>query len=125
MAWVIYFWAVTALLLVPLPFKIAAYVSGKDASPTAVKVEEMANLAFFLVGLVGLYTYVYREQVLSPWLWRPWVILAVVISVVGLIWSPKLKYAVDVMGKARTRMVMAVGFVALFPMLLGVWRAGS
>ena len=33
MGWKIYFWAIAALLVVPLPFKLAGYFSGKDASP--------------------------------------------------------------------------------------------
>jgi len=125
MAWTVYFWLVAALLLVPLPFKVAGYVTGKDASPRPVKVEEMANLAFFLFGLAGLHSYVYATQLLTPMIWKTWVVLSVVISVAGMIWSPKLKYAVDVMGKARTRIAIAVGFVALLPMLVGVWRAGA
>ena len=124
MAWTVYFWLVAALLLVPLPFKVAGYISGKDASPKSVKVEEMANLVFFLFGLVGLYSYVYAVQLLTPTVWKTWVVVSVRISVAGLIWSPKLKYAVDVMGKVRTRIAIAVGFIALVPMLVGVWRAG-
>ena len=124
MAWTVYFWLVAALLLVPLPFKVAGYISGKDASPKSVKIEEMANLVFFLFGLVGLYSYVYAVQLLTPTVWKTWVVVSVLISVAGLIWSPKLKYAVDVMGKVRTRIAIAVGFIALVPMLVGVWRAG-
>jgi len=124
MAWTVYFWLVAALLLVPLPFKVAGYISGKDASPKSVKIEEMANLAFFLFGLLGLYSYVYAVQLLTPTVWKTWVVVSVLISVAGLIWSPKLKYAVDVMGKVRTRIAIAVGFIALVPMLVGVWRAG-
>jgi len=121
----IYFWAVAALLVLPLPFKIAGYVSGRDASPGPVKVEEMANLAFFLFGLVGLHSYAYGGHVLTPVVWKTWVILAVVVSLAGLFWSPKLKYAVDIMGERRTRLAIVAGFVALLPMLVGVWRAGA
>ena len=125
MAWTIYFWTVASLLLLPLPFKVAGYLSGKDASPKAVKVEEMANVAFFLFGLVGLYSYVYGADLLSAVVWKTWVVLAAVISSVGMFWSPKLKYASDVMGKARTRAAVTVGFLVFIPMLVGVWRAGS
>ena len=125
MVWIVYFWAVATLLVVPLPFKIAGYASGRDTSPKAVKIEEMANLAFFLVGLAGLYSYVYRTHLLTPVVWKAWVALAIVVSLVGLVWSPKLTYAVGVMGKSRTRLAIAAGFVAFLPMLVGVWRAGA
>ena len=125
MAWTVYFWAVAALLVLPVPFKIAGYLSGKDASPKSVKIEEMANLAFFLFGLVGLYSYVHGVHLPSPAIWKAWVVLAVLVSLAGLFWSPKLKYAADVMGKGRTRIVIAVGFVAFVPMMVAVWRAGT
>src|SRR5258706_9079584 len=121
MAWVVYFWAVAALWLLPLPFKIAGYVSGKDDSPRAVKIEEMANLVFFLVGLAGLYSYVYHIDLLPPLFWRAWIALAFAVTIAGLIWSPKIRYAAQVMGKSRVRVAIAISFIALGPMLVGGW----
>jgi len=122
MAWVVYFWLVAALLLLPLPFKIFEYVTGKDSSPTIVKAEEMLNAAFFSVGLVGLYGFAYQQPLLTPTFWKLWVVLAVLISISGLFWSPKLKYGLGVMGKLRTRLVLAIGTLFLLPMLVGIWH---
>ena len=121
MGWVIYFWVIAVMLLAPLPFKIAGYVSGKDNSPTSVKVEEMANAAFFAIGLVGLYGFVYKLQLFAPWFWRAWIVLAIAVSVAGLFWSPKIKYGVGVMGKARTRLVIGVGSLVFVPMFVGLF----
>ena len=125
MGWKIYFWAIAALLVIPLPLKIAGYISGKDTSPVAVKIEEMANAAFFLVGLVGLYGFVYQVSFLTPLFWKAWVLLAVALSIVGPLWSPKLKYGTSVMGPARVRVAIALGFLVFVPMLVAVWGAGS
>jgi len=125
MGWKIYFWAIAALLVLPLPLKLAGYISGKDTSPVAVKIEEMANAAFFLVGLVGLYGFVYQETFLTPLFWKGWVVLAVALSIVGPFWSPKLKYGASVMGPTRVRVAIALGFLVFVPMLVAVWQAGS
>ena len=122
LAWKIYFWLVAALLLLPLPFKIFEYITGRDGSPRIVKIEEMTNAAFFAVGLVGLYGYVYKQQFLAPSFWKIWVVLAVVISITALFWSPKLTYAVATMGQSNVRLVLAAGSLFLLPMLVGIWR---
>jgi len=121
MAWKIYFWLVAALLLLPLPFKIFEYATGRDGSPKTVKIEEMVNAAFFSVGLVGLYGLAYQQSFLMPAFWRTWVILAIVVSLTAVLWSPKLTYGVSVMGKSNTRAFIAVGTIFLAPMLVGVW----
>ena len=122
--WVLkaYLWALAALLLLPLPFKLREYRTGRDTSPTVVKVEEMANAAFFLVGLVGLYALAYGHEVGAAWFWRAWVVVALVLSLAGLAWSPKLRYADSVLGRRRLRAVMAVGTVAFLPMLVALWH---
>jgi hypothetical protein len=125
MGWTIYLWAIAALLVLPLPFKIAEYILGKDKSPKAVKIEEMANAVFFFVGLVGLYGFVYHVDILGQVFWRTWVVLAIALSIAGMIWSPKLKYATLVLGKTRARVVIATGFLAFVPMLVGLWRTGA
>ena len=125
MFWKAYFWAIALLLVAPLPYKLFEYATGRDTSPRVVKVEEMVNAAFFLPGLVGLYAYAYAAPALaSPW-WRAWVGVAVMLSIGGLLWSPKVRYANAVMGAGRTRAVLAVGTLALLPMLVGVWRVGA
>jgi hypothetical protein len=125
MAWIIYFWAIAAVLVLPLPFKVIEYISGKDKSPMSVKIEEMTNAVFFFVGLVGLYGFVYNVDYLSPLFWRIWIVLAVVLSIAAIFWSPKLKYAVNVMGKTRTRIVVGIGSLAFVPMLVGLFIYSS
>jgi hypothetical protein len=125
MGWKIYFWAMAAYLLLTLPFKVFEYASGRDRSAARVKVEEMANVVFFLVGLVGLYGFVYGQQFATPWFWRAWLLVAIALSIAGLVWSPKVQYAVEVMGKTRTRIIMAVSSLAFLPMLVGIWRYSS
>jgi hypothetical protein len=121
LGWKLYFWAIAAFLLLPLPYKLHEYATGRDASPRAIKVEEMANAAFFILGLPALYGHAYANAGYAPWLWKGWVIVAVVVSIGGLFWSPKVRYAGSVMGPALTRTVLAVGTLVLAPMLFAVW----
>ena len=125
MSWLVYFWAIAALLVLPFPFKIAEYALGRDKSPRVVKIEEMANAIFFFVGLAGLYGFVYHVELLTAFFWRVWVVLAVAISIAGLVWSPKLSYAAAVLGKTRARVIVGVSFIAFVPMLIGVWQSGA
>ncbi|MGH8028523.1 MAG: hypothetical protein ACREO3_01175, partial [Arenimonas sp.] len=103
-------------------FKLFEYATGRDDSPRAVKVEEMANAALLWVGLVGLHGLAYGHALGTPLFWRAWVVLAVVVSLVGLVWSPKLRYGEGVLGTKRLRALMAVSIVLFTPMLVGVWR---
>jgi hypothetical protein len=122
LAWKIYFWLVAAALLLPLPYKLFEYATGRDASPRGIKVEEMANAAFFILGLPALYGFAYASAGYASWLWKAWVVVAVVVSIGGLVWSPKIRYARSVMGPGPTRAILAVGSLALVPMLVAVWR---
>ena len=54
-----------------------------------------------------------------------WALVAIVLTFVGLAWSPKIRYATDVLGRKRARIAIAVGTVVMLPMLVGVWRAGA
>lgn len=126
MGWTIYFWAIAAWLVIPVPLKIAGYISGTDKSPKSAKIEEALNTLFFLVGLVGFYGFVFHVHFLTPTFWKVWVVLAVAISIIGMIWvSPKLRYGISVMGKTRVKFVVGISFLVYAPMLIGVWRSGA
>jgi hypothetical protein len=122
MAWKIYFWAMAAFLVLPLPWKLWEYATGRDASPRRVKVEEMANLALMLLGLPALYAYAFGLPTVAPALCQAWVAVAVLASIAGVFWSPKVRQAEAVMGAGRARMVMAIGALAFVPMLVAVAR---
>jgi hypothetical protein len=122
MVWKVYFWLLAAFFVLPLPYKLWEYATGRDASPRGIKVEEMANAGFFILGLPALYGFAYASAGYAPWLWKGWVAVAVVLSIGGLFWSPKIRYAQSVMGPGPTRAILAVGSLALVPMLVAVWR---
>jgi hypothetical protein len=106
--------------VLPLPFKVFEIASGRDKSPRAVKIEELAGVALMLLGLPALHAYAYGEPVYAAGLWRAWVAVTAVVSVACLFLSPKVRYAQAVMGVARTRAVLVLGTLAYTPMLVGV-----
>jgi hypothetical protein len=122
LAWKIYFWLVAAALLLPLPWKLFEFATGRDPSPRGVKIEEIANAGLMILGLPALYAFAYGLPTRAPMAWMGWVVLGVVLSLVGLAWSPKVRYARSVMGPGPTRAILAVGSLALVPMLVAVWR---
>jgi hypothetical protein len=122
MAWKLYFWLIAAALVLPLPWKLYEFATGRDPSPRRVKVEEIANAGLMILGLPALFGFAYGLPTYAPVAWMAWVVLGIVLSFVGLAWSPKVRYAESVMGVARTRMVMALGTIAYAPMLFAVWR---
>ena len=121
MVWKIYFWLIAALLVLPFPYKIFEYITDRDGSPKIVKIEEMVNAVFFGIGLIGLYGFVYKRESFNPLFWRVWVVLAIIISIAAFFWSPKFKYALDVLGKKRIKVFLAIGSLALLPMLFAVY----
>jgi hypothetical protein len=123
--WKIYFWVIAAFLLLPLPYKLHEYATGRDTSARGIKIEEMANAVFFIAGLPALYGFAWHTPGHASWRWKGWVVAAVALSIAGPLWSPKLRYASAVMGVARTRIVIALGTLAFVPMLVAVFRFAS
>lgn len=121
MIWQIYFWLLVALLLVPLPFKLFEYVTGKDKSPLPMKVEEMAFALFIAIGLSGLYGFINEQLFLSPTFWQVWLLIAVAWSILPIFWSAKLAYATEVLGKSRMRVFAAFSCLLYLPLLFAVY----
>ncbi len=60
----IWFWILCVLIILPLPFKVYEYISGKDKSPVIVKVEEIFNVLFLSLGLIAFHGYLNNESYL-------------------------------------------------------------
>ena len=122
MFWQISFWLLVVLLIVPFPFKIYEYITRKDKSPLWVKIEEMSNAVFLSIGLIAFYGFINDISYFTPTFWSIWLIIAVIWSTIGLYWSPKVKYAVEVMGKAKATGFMAFSTLIYLPMFTAVYQ---
>lgn len=122
MFWQISFWLLAVLLIIPFPFKIYEYATRKDKSPLSVKVEEMLNAIFLAIGLIAFYGFINNVSYFTPMFWKIWLIIAVLLSTVGLYWSPKTKYAVEVMGKKKTTVLMVFSTLIYLPMFIAVYQ---
>jgi|TARA_R110000851_G_scaffold67191_2_gene151535 hypothetical protein len=121
MFWQISFWILVALIVLPLPFKIYEYATGKDKSSIGVKIEEMSNALFMAVGLIAFYGYLNDQVYLFPSFWITWLVISVIWSVSAMFWSPKLTYATEVMGKTKMRIFAGIGLVLYSPLFLAVY----
>ena len=121
MFWQISFWILVVLIVLPFPFKIFEYISGKDESPLLVKVEEMANAMFMTLGLVAFHGFITGSVYLTPAFWKGWLLIAVAWSILPIFWSPKLAYATEVMGENKMRMVAGLSCVLYLPLFLAVY----
>ena len=118
----LYFWLLLALIVIPFPFKIFEYSTGKDKSPTIVKVEEITNVIFTAVGLLGFYGYINEESYLFSNFWYSWLIASALLSVFAIFKSPKLKYATSVMGKNNTALLACISTALYLPLYYVVYQ---
>ena len=121
MFWQISFWILVALIVLPFPFKVFEYASGKDKSPWIVKVEEVANALFMALGLVAFHGFISGKVYLTPAFWQGWLLIAVAWSILPIFWSPKLAYASEVMGKNKMRMLAGFSCLLYLPPLFAVY----
>jgi hypothetical protein len=122
MFWHISFWLLSVLLIVPLPFKIYEYLTGKDTSPMWVKIEEMANAFFLTIGLIAFYGFINDHAYFTKNFWKIWLVIAVVWSLISIFGSPKIKYAIEVMGKIKARVFMVLSALIYLPMFIAVYN---
>lgn len=119
--WEVLFWVLLILLVVPFPFKLIGYLKGSDNSKTIVKVEESLNALFFSFGLIALYGFNNQIQFFNAAIWQVWVIIAIAWSVISVIWSPKIAYANEVMGRNKTRVLVAISTLLYAPLVFAVY----
>ena len=117
MFWLISFIILLTITVVPFPFKIYGYLSGKDDSPKLVKFEEITNALFMSVGLFGFYGFISDRVYLTPLFWNGWLCVAIVWSLLPLFWSPKLDYATEMLGCYKMRLLAAVSSILYLPLL--------
>lgn len=121
MFWQISFWVLVAIVVLPLPFKVLGYISGRDKSPLIVKIEEMANALFLAVGLVAFYGFINNQVYLSSGFWQAWLFIAIAWSLLPIFWSPKLAYAAGVLGKNKVRLLAGLSCLLYLPLLFAVY----
>ncbi|MDO9451657.1 MAG: hypothetical protein Q7J29_02235 [Stagnimonas sp.] len=125
MWWQIYFWLLVAVLILPFPFKLWGYFTGKDKSSTLVKVEETSNACFLSIGLIGLYGYIHNVDVGPAAVWYLWLCIGLGWSVLALFWSAKLTHAANVLGLKRARIIAGFSTLLLLPMLFAIYSYAS
>ena len=121
MFWQVSFWILVALIVLPFPFKIFEYLSGKDKSPVIVKVEEITNAIFMALGLVAFHGFITGTVYLTPAFWKGWLVVAIAWSVLPIFWSPKLAYAAEIMGKNKMRVAAGISCILYLPLLFAVY----
>jgi len=117
------FWLTAILIVLPFPFKVFEIVTGKDKRPLAVKVEELSNAVLLSIGLIGFWYYAFTDKASnSPWLWYGWLLLTVLLSILAVFKSSKLRYANEQVGSKAT-VILSVGSTLFFvPLFVAVFN---
>lgn len=115
------FWVLLGLLVLPFPFKVFEYLTGRDKSPLIVKVEEMSLALFTAIGLFAFYGYLNNLDFLFSKFWFAWLIVSIVWSIASIFFSPKLKYATDILGKKKVQILGVIGVLINAPMYYAVY----
>ena len=124
-AWQITFWILAALIVIPFPFKMHGYFTGKDQSPKSVKIDESIFVALAWVGLIGFYGFINEQRYLSPTFWYVWLVTMTGMTLVGFWWSPKMEYAKEVLGAKNFVIAYIVSLIVYLPMLPAVYLYAS
>ena len=123
MFWEVMFWASALLLIVPLPFKLAALYRDKDNRPKSVIAEEFVNVLFMSLGLIAFWQYIYSNRTADyPLIWYCWLFIAVCWSIVAIFKSAKLDYAKEQIGKKATIILSSLSTVFFLPMFIAVFN---
>lgn len=124
MIWVISFWFIFILLILPIPFRVFMYISGKVSIPTPVIIDESIASVIALLGCVGMYGYVYKVAMFTQLLWQVFFVVFVVYSVTIIIYSPKLKLVSDLTSRNKQRILIVVTTLITFPLPLSLYFYG-
>ena len=119
--WHILFSTMVFITVVPFPFKMHGYFTGKDPSSIWVKIDEMTSVLLTWVGLLGLYGFLNNIEYLSSTFWYLWVVVMAGLTTFGYFWSPKMKYAKEVFGRRNWLIAYSVTVVMYFPMFAGIY----
>ena len=122
MFWEISFWLLAVLIIVPFPIKIYGYITRRDKSPLRVKIEEISNAIFLAMGLIAFYGYINDISYFTPIFWKGWLVIVAILSTIGVFWSPKIKYAIEVMGKTKATVFMVFSTLIYLPMFIAVYQ---
>lgn len=121
MFWHVSFWLLVVIILIPLPFKVYGYLTGKDKSSFSVKLEECINTTFMSFGLIAFYGFIHQQKFLNDSVWQIWLIIGGLWSVFAIFWSPKLSFAQDVIGRNKVKLLALLSSALYMPMFIAIY----
>lgn len=105
----------SALIVLSILAKIALKITGSyEDTPKAVQIEEFISLAVVLVGIFGMYGYIYRVAFLGQWFWLLYALL-MFMHAIGVFWLPKLKWLRSELSTKSFVSINVIGFIIALP----------
>lgn len=87
-----YMFFFSGLIVLNILAKIADEITGKDEDiPKAVQIEEFIYLPVHLVGILGMYGYVYKVAFWQQWFWVIYALL-LLMHAICVFWLPSFKW---------------------------------
>lgn len=118
--WLIAFWGILLLLVLPIPFRLLMYLSGRVVLPKAVIVDESAASIMALIGCVGMYGFVFQVPLLNPIFWQVFFAVFVGYSLLIPFYSPKLQLIADLTSRNKQRVLIFVTMLITLPLYVAL-----
>ena len=119
--WLISFWLLSVLIILPIPYRTYCYVKGKVILPSKVLYDEYFASFIAILGLVGFFGYVYQTPIFEKNYWLVYLVIYSVYTILTLFLSPKLSMISELIGKSKQRVILLVGIIITLPVPVSVY----
>lgn len=122
--WIISFWFICTIFILPVPFRIYMYASGKVTLPKSVIIDESFATLVGLLGCVGMYGYVYKIPIYNQLVWQLFFVVYIVYSIAIIFISPKLKMISDLAGRRKQQILIVAVLLITLPLPVALYFYG-
>ena len=119
--WLVSFWLLSILIVLPIPYRTYCYATGKVILPTKVLCDEYFASFIAILGLVGFFGYVYQFPIFEQKYWLVYLVVYAVYTILALFLSPKLSMISGLIGKSKQRLILLVGIIITLPVPVSIY----
>ena len=126
-ALIIYATLLATLIVCSAIGKLVLKLLGKyEVTPLNIQKEELLTIPFILVGMLGMFGFIFKVSILSQLFWQIYFILIVVHTFIAFK-LPKMKFLKEKTTRKQFFLINLVGFIISLPMIymLGAYAFGT
>ncbi len=123
--WLASFWIISVIIVLPIPIRTYMYVTKKAVYPFNIVADEYIACIIAVFGLIGFYGYAYQVPIWHKEVWAVYLVVYIVYTFFALLFSPKLAYVTDLIGKKKQRLVLLGGVIITLPLPMSIYLYSS